>query len=144
MLQQQEEPDTDVLPLTEKHVVVCVDDEPPTLAALARVLKEEPYEFRTTTDPRQALDWLGTLEVSLVLSDHRMPQMTGVELLEAIRQLSPGTTCVILTGYRDSAMSHPDARRLVRDLIEKPWDDRSLKRTVRNLLRERELRRRKC
>jgi FixJ family two-component response regulator len=72
-----------------------------------------------------------------------MPEMTGIEMLSAVRERSPETTGVMLTGYCDSAMGHPVARDVVREMIEKPWNDRSLKRTVRHLLRERELRKRR-
>ena len=135
--------DTELLPLTEHHLVVCVDDEPPTLAALRRILGGEPYELRTTTSPRQVLDWLDGGSVSLVLSDDRMPEMSGVEMLAAVRDRCPQTTGVMLTAYRDGAMAHPRAREVIREMIEKPWNDRSLKRTVRHLLRERELRNRR-
>ena len=75
---------------------------------------------------------------SLLLSDHLMPEMTGVELSEAVRRFD--TTCVLLTGYADRVQSNPGWETAVREMIQKPWDDRDLRKTIRLLLREREMR----
>jgi CheY-like chemotaxis protein len=122
------------------HLVVCVDDEPPILSAVRRVLRHEPYELVTTTSAQEALDLLDRREVSVVIADQRMPDMTGVRLLEAVRKKSPRTACVILTGYAEAgditaAMNAGTVQRLVK----KPWEDAALRRVVSELLREREM-----
>ena len=68
----------------ERHVVVCVDDEPAILSALRRSLRAEPYELLTTENPVNVLQWAGTRDVSLVITDQRMPGMAGTELLEEL------------------------------------------------------------
>ncbi len=133
------EHDTRVLPPTHPHTVVIVDDEPSVLAALRRILRREPYDLITTESPLRAVDFVESRDVSLVLADHRMPEMTGMDVLEAVRRCSPGTICAVLTGFPASVLRHPDVKRTVRWVISKPWDDEQLKRTVRHLLREREL-----
>ena len=132
--------DTDVLEPLEKHVVVALDDDPQTLDALQRLLRKERYELRTTFKPSEALRWIASGEVSLLLSDHLMPDMTGVELSETVQRFD--ITCVLLTGYAERARSSPGCDAAVRELIQKPWDDGDLRRTIRLLLREREMR--KC
>ena len=69
-----------------------------------------------------------------------MPDMTGVELSESVRRLAPDITCVLLTGYADRVQLRPGWESSVRELIQKPWDDRDLRTTIRLLLREREMR----
>jgi DNA-binding response OmpR family regulator len=130
--------DTEILEPLDNHVVVALDDDPQTLAALDRLLRKERYELRTTFKPSEALKWIASGEVSLLLSDHLMPDMSGVELSESIRQFD--VTCVLLTGYAESARSSPGCATSVRELIQKPWNDRDLRITIRLLLREREMR----
>ncbi|HEX7899555.1 MAG TPA: response regulator [Planctomycetota bacterium] len=130
--------DTDILQPTGRHVVVALDDDAETLAALKRLLRDERYELRTTFKPAEALEWIAAGEVSLLLSDHLMPEMTGVELSEAVQRFD--TTCVLLTGYAERVHVSPGLEASVRELIHKPWDDRDLRKTIRLLLREREMR----
>lgn len=119
--------------LTHHHLVLCVDDEPRTLAALRRALRREPYEVVVTSNPWQALSWVDSRDVSLVISDQRMPEMSGREMIDEIRGRSPGTLCMILTAFPGS-VAGPDPGLL----LLKPWDDRQLRKTVRDLLYERE------
>ncbi len=134
--------ETDVLGPANRHRVVALDDERGTLRALERLFRNEPYEVLTTYQPHQALGWIAEGNVSLLLSDHLMPDMTGLELAEAVRKVAPETVCVLLTGYADRVLMEQGWRESVRELIEKPWNDRDLRRTIRLLLRELELRER--
>jgi len=119
----------DVLPL-----VVCVDDEPEILSALGRMVRAEPYEFRGTTDPEEALEWARTREVALFVADYRMPLMSGMTLLQLVKASAPNAARVLLTGYpgetllivaRDAGLLH---------LVGKPWDDDALRQQIRSLL----------
>src|SRR5258706_8800792 len=82
--------------------VLCVDDEPLTRKALHRLLRKGPYTLHFAETPRQALEFLETQSVDLVITDQRMPEMSGVELLQEIRKASPGTPALILTAYPES------------------------------------------
>ena len=115
------------------RAVIIVDDEKEILASFRRLLRNEPYEVRTTTSPRQALEWVDRGEASLVISDQRMPEMLGTQLLEKVGQRSPETARVLLTGYPDSTLLLRDApsRPL---LMYKPWDDDELRETIRQIL----------
>lgn len=118
-------------------LVVCVDDEPEILAALAREFRNEPFDVMTTESPGQALEWVETLDVGVLLSDQRMPAMPGTEFLAEVRRRSPLTRRVILTAFPWSALSDPGALDCVQDLVCKPWAGDPLRRMVRRLLRER-------
>lgn len=121
---------------TREHVVVCVDDEVMVLNSLRRLLRGEPYTFRATADPREALGWVGAERVSVFVADQRMPEMSGTELVEAVKGRSPETLRVILTGYPDLETIRQRDGHVIRRLITKPWSDADLKRTLRLLLRE--------
>ncbi|MBV8878407.1 MAG: response regulator [Planctomycetaceae bacterium] len=123
----------------ERHCVVCVDDEPAILAALRRSLRLEPYDVLTTESPEDALRWISTRDVSLIITDQRMPGMQGTELLEEVSRSSPSTARIILTAYPGAAYSTPGLRRWLECMISKPWDSGMLRRTIRHLLWEREM-----
>ncbi len=117
----------------ERPVVLCVDDEPDVLAALARVLRSESVDLRTTTDPASALTLLGREPVALVLADQRMPGMTGAELLAAVREVSPASARLMLTAHPDPDVVAACLRQRIQGLLTKPWSVDDLRRTVRTL-----------
>lgn len=126
-------------PANERDVVVCVDDEPAILAALARALRHEPYDLVTTGRPPEAIERIECTDVGLLLADQRMPEMSGTELLKLVRARSPATARVILTGFADlDAVTAAVNEGAVHRYLHKPWDDDELRRTIRQLLRDRE------
>jgi response regulator RpfG family c-di-GMP phosphodiesterase len=125
--------------LIERHEVVCVDDEPAILAALRRSLRSENYEILTTESPEHALRWVGTREVSLVITDQRMPLMAGTELLEEVSRRSPSTARIILTAYPGDTFETAGLRHWTECMVSKPWDNRMLRKVIKQLLGEREL-----
>jgi response regulator RpfG family c-di-GMP phosphodiesterase len=125
--------------IIERHCVICVDDEPAILAALRRSLRQEPYDVLTTESPKDALRWVATRDISLIITDQRMPEMQGTELLEEVSKNSPSTARIILTAYPGSALATPGLRRWLECMISKPWDSGMLRRTIRQLLRERQM-----
>lgn len=120
-----------------RHILVLVDDEPHVLSALRRELRREAWHVLTTDRPELALEWVGTREVSLVISDQRMPAMKGTDLLAEVRRRSPTTARVLLTAYSDTS-AEPGLRSCTDALISKPWDPAMMARSIRDLLRERE------
>jgi len=122
----------------EQHMVVLVDDEPAVLAALRRSLARERYLVLTTSRPHEALRWVEALDVSAVVSDERMPGMTGSELLRRVQDRSPATARIILTAFGAPVAQQPEARQSAEFMIAKPWDDSMLRRALRDLLSDRE------
>lgn len=112
--------------------VVLVDDEREILASFRRLTRNEPYPVRTTTSPRQALEWVERGETCLVISDQRMPEMAGTELLERVERSSPSTVRILLTGYPESTFLPSAAPRPL--IIYKPWDDEELRLEIRRIL----------
>src|SRR2546430_5919127 len=99
--------------LNDRHMVVLVDDEPEILSALKRSLAREPYLILTTSRPREALRWVESLDVSAVVSDERMPDMTGTELLARVSARSPATARIILTAYAGPTAQIPRLRQSI-------------------------------
>ena len=124
--------------MTERHVVVIVDDDPQVLAALRRALGRSVCEILTTDRPETAIRWVETRDVSLVISDQRMPELTGTALLEEVRRRSPSTVRLLLTAYPGPTAGEPGLRQHVDGLFSKPWDVPMLRRAVREFLRDRE------
>jgi len=110
--------------------VLCVDDEPGVLRALEALLHER-FEVSCTTDAREALERVRHRAFDVVISDQRMPGMSGTELLEQVKHLSPRTMRLLLTGYADcaEALQSVNASEVFR-FIHKPWDNRQLMETV--------------
>jgi PAS domain S-box-containing protein len=122
-----------------RPVVLVVDDQSEVLESIKRLLRDEPYEVLTTESPRQAMDWTAAGRIHLLIADERMPEMRGTDLLEHVRQTSPQTVRVILTGYPRSATLSYGLADSVEWLISKPWNDDALRLTIRQLLGDRTL-----
>ncbi len=123
------------------ETLLLVDDEPGVLNALKRMLRREGYRILTTTDPNEGLQLLATNEVRVIISDQRMPQMSGTEFLNRVKGLHPDTIRMVLSGYAD-LQSITDAvnRGAIWRFLTKPWDDEALRKVVREAFREYDLR----
>lgn len=117
--------------------VLCVDDEKAILKSLRRVLMDENCEVLTAPSGAEGLDILNEEHnIALIISDQRMPVMTGVEFLQQAKTIAPSAYRVMLTGYADinatmDAVNHGEIWRY----ITKPWDDEQLIFLVRDAIR---------
>lgn len=116
-------------------VVLCVDDEPNVLSALRRVFRGERFQVAVASSGAQALAVLETSAVDVVISDMRMPGMSGADLLEHVRNRWPNVTRMLLTGYADvgSTIAAVNRGEIYR-YIAKPWSDDEVRSTVRQAL----------
>ena len=115
-----------------EHTVLFVDDEVNILRAVQRLLRHEPCRVLTASRGAEALELLTSDSAQVVVSDQRMPEMNGVELLSAVRDRHPDAVRMMLTGYTEmnvavEAINHGEIYRL----ITKPWNDEELKATLR-------------
>jgi class 3 adenylate cyclase/FixJ family two-component response regulator len=128
----------------ETAAVLIVDDEPRVLDSLEALLAMD-YRVLRTLEPKAALSILAETEIAVIVSDQRMPGMTGVELLAQSRKVAPDTVRILLTAFTDAdaLMASINAANVYRFLL-KPWDPNELTHTVRRgveryeLTRERE------
>jgi signal transduction histidine kinase len=118
----------------KKHGILVVDDERENLMALRRVFRKD-YEIHMAGSGPEALAMLGGVEVSCVISDQRMPEMTGVELLTQVRSRRPDVVRMILTGYTDveDIIASINSGHIYR-FITKPWSKEDLEVTIRRAL----------
>ncbi len=86
--------------MTSKGKVLFVDDEKRVLNSMRGLFRRE-YELLLTTDGAEAVDLVAAHDVDVIVADQRMPGMTGVEVLGKVRQISPRTVRILLTGYAD-------------------------------------------
>ena len=112
-------------------VVLLVDDESHVLSALRRGLRREAIQIETAGNGREALEWLTDNAADLVISDQKMPGMSGVDLLKTIRARWPDVTRILLSGWTSEIPeSALDAAGLF-CVIAKPWDDAELRNSIR-------------
>ena len=118
---------------TSELTVLLVDDEPNILLALQRLLRREPFKVLTASSGDEALKLLSQqTNVALIISDQRMPQMNGAELLRRSREYAPEAVRVLLTGYTDlgDAVNAINEGGITR-YLNKPWNDNELQQVVR-------------
>lgn len=114
--------------------VLIVDDEVRILAALRRSLRREGWQILTADGPAEALRILAREPVDLVLSDHKMPGMSGSDLLREVASRWPDVIRLLITGWSE-AVGDAELREIgIRAMIPKPWDDAELKAILRRHL----------
>lgn len=114
-----------------KHTILCVDDEIDNVDALERLFRKK-YSVLKATSGTAALKILDeNPQVAIVISDQRMPSMTGVEFLEKVQKTHPETLRILLTGYTDidSVIAAINQGQIYR-YLSKPWDSVDLSHTV--------------
>jgi DNA-binding NtrC family response regulator len=111
--------------------ILCVDDDPAVLAVVARVLRRDGLEIRTTESPADALAWIANDDIAVLVSDYDMPAMTGAQLAGHAKRLSPETVRVLLTGQKDlqTAVDGINQGEVFR-FISKPFDHGELRAVV--------------
>jgi len=114
--------------------LLVVDDEARILSALRRALAREGWRVVTAGTPAEALRILGEEPVDAVLSDHKMPRMSGLDVLEAAARMRPHAARLLISGWPDEIPAERLAALGIRALIPKPWDDAELKQVLRSSL----------
>lgn len=115
-----------------KPALLIVDDEVNILKALQRLLKNEGYQIYTCTNGLDALALMAKNPVQVVLSDQRMPGMTGSELLTQVKLLYPHTVRIILSAYSDfDAIKEAINGGAIYKFLSKPWNDGALRQIIK-------------
>lgn len=119
-----------------KHKILLVDDEQNIINSISRLLRGEDREIFSANDANDGLDILkNTRGVDLVISDNKLPSISGTDFLIKVRQLYPDTIRMLLTGYPDldSAIKAINCGQVYR-FITKPWQNEELKLMVKQAL----------
>lgn len=117
--------------MTAPTRILFVDDEERILRSLAMQFRRQ-YEVLTESDPQRALERLRSEKVDIIVSDQRMPQMSGAELLAQASAVAPHSLRILLTGYSDldAAVEALNSGGIFRYLT-KPWDPQEMAFTLR-------------
>jgi DNA-binding NtrC family response regulator len=130
-----------------QHRVLIVDDEEIVLLALREMLRRSGHTVVVASTPQQALEELKAGEFAVLMTDHNMPVMTGLQLIAQARTLQPDITCILITAVLNldtviNAINHGEIYRF----IVKPWLREELLGAVRSgiarydlILRQRKL-----
>jgi PAS domain S-box-containing protein/diguanylate cyclase (GGDEF)-like protein len=119
------------------RTLLLVDDEDNIVSALKRTLRRDGYHIVTARDAAEGLQRLTEHEVDVIVSDQRMPGMTGVEFLRRAKDLYPHTVRMVLSGYTE-LQSIIDAvnEGAIYKFLTKPWDDERLREHVAEAFRQ--------
>lgn len=122
-------------PEDDRAGLLFVDDEVNILKSLTRLFRQEPVRIFTASSGGEALELLDQNPIEVVITDQRMPGISGIELLATVRQRWPDVLRMMLTGYTDVGVAVDAINRgEVYRLISKPWNDQELRVTIRQAL----------
>ena len=124
-----------------ERTLLLLDDEENVLRSLVRLFRRDGYQILTANSVAEAFDHLASHDTQVILSDQRMPDMSGTEFLTRVRDLYPDTVRMVLSGYTDlatitEAINHGAIYRF----LTKPWDDDELREHIRDAFRAHERR----
>jgi len=123
-----------------ERTLLLVDDEENITSALVRLLRRDGYRILRATSGKQGLELLTQNEVGVIISDQRMPEMTGVEFLSQVKELYPDTVRIVLSGYTElNSVTDAINRGAIYKFLTKPWEDDLLRANVDEAFRRYEM-----
>ena len=119
--------------------ILFVDDEDGILNSLVRMFRNEKYRILTANSGQKGLELLSKNDIDLVVSDQRMPNMTGVEFLRQVSEQYPMTSRIIMSGYVDidAVIGAVNQGNICR-FLTKPWDKNIFKKNINDCLNHQE------
>jgi diguanylate cyclase (GGDEF)-like protein len=122
------------------RTLLLVDDEANILTSLKRLLRRDGYTILTADSGLAGLELLARNSVDVIISDQRMPGMTGVEFLRRAKEIHPETIRMVLSGYTE-LQSVTDAinEGAIYKFLTKPWDDIQLRTNIEEAFRRKEM-----
>jgi response regulator RpfG family c-di-GMP phosphodiesterase len=119
----------------KRYTILAVDDSQQILDSIKHILRNEKYNLLTARSGIEGLKLLKKHNVQLVISDHKMPGMTGVEFLQQVKVLYPEIITIMLTGHDETEIAIDAINEAgVNKFILKPWENVILKTTIRRAL----------
>ncbi|WP_421863272.1 EAL domain-containing response regulator [Motiliproteus sp.] len=114
-----------------QQTVLIVDDEVNIIQSFQRLFRKAPFRILTAGGGQQALEVLAREKVDVIVSDQRMPGMTGAELFAVVQQKYPNTTRLLLSGYTDfDALTYAINNGAISKFISKPWNRDELRQSL--------------
>lgn len=119
---------------SDTDIVHVVDDDEAMRDSMAFLLRAENFQVQTYADAADFLTALPQIKVGCVVTDVRMPGMSGIELLQRLRELKVSLPVIVVTGHGDVPLAVEAMKTGALDFIEKPFDDDVFLRAVRTAL----------
>jgi len=119
--------------------ILIIDDEKSILDLLSVVFKKEGYRVRATLSAKKALELLSKEEFGLILTDIKLPEMSGFEILKRVRESKPEIAVVMITAYGNVKQAVEALKAGAFDYVVKPFDVEELKIIVANALEKKRL-----
>jgi two-component system NtrC family response regulator len=116
------------------ETILIVDDEKNYLVVLEALLSPEGYEIMTADNARSALRLIEESDLDLVLTDMKMPGVSGMELLEQCKKINPEVPVIMMTAYGTIEMAVQAMKKHAFDYITKPFQNEELKLTIKKAL----------
>jgi two-component system, LuxR family, response regulator FixJ len=123
---------------TAQRVVHVIDDDEALRESLAFLLRAAQLEVKSYASARAFLDSLPDESLGCIITDVRMPDISGIDLLRRLKELKIGVPVIVVTGHGDVALAVEAMKIGAADFFEKPFDDDLLLASVRSALREQE------
>lgn len=121
--------------MDKKISVLYVDDEPNNLVSFKATFRIK-YDVYTAISGADALNILESKNIAIIITDQRMPEMTGVEFLEKVIEIDPEPMRILLTGYADmNAMIEAVNKGKIFHYLSKPWSEHELDETIERAYR---------
>lgn len=123
-----------------ERTLLLVDDEENILSSLMRLLRRDGYRILRAGSGREGLEVLAQNTVGVIVSDQRMPEMSGVEFLSQVKALYPDTVRIVLSGYTDlNSVTDAINQGAIYRFLTKPWDDELLRANIEKAFRHYEM-----
>ncbi|MBU0675084.1 MAG: response regulator [Proteobacteria bacterium] len=113
--------------MTQNKTLLIVDDEELVVKSLVRELADWDLNLLVAHNGKEALALFKDHEIHVVMTDNRMPGMTGIELLQEVKKISPVTVRIMMTGYADltTALGAINSGEIFKFIV-KPWNNDEL------------------
>ena len=121
--------------------LLLVDDEENIVRSLVRLLRRDGYNILTANSGKEGLEVLSQNSgIGVIVSDQRMPEMSGVEFLSEVKELYPDTVRIVLSGYTDlNSVTDAINRGAIYKFLTKPWEDDLIRENIKGAFKHFEL-----
>nr|WP_297401160.1 EAL domain-containing protein [uncultured Marinobacter sp.] len=111
-----------------RPTLLLLDDEENILRALTRILRRDGYRILSTTSIQEAFSLLAENDVQVIVSDQRMPEMSGTDFFSQVKAIHPDTVRIVLSGYTDlKSVTDAINEGAIYKFLTKPWDDKQIR-----------------
>jgi diguanylate cyclase (GGDEF)-like protein/PAS domain S-box-containing protein len=116
----------------DQKTVLLLDDEVNIIKALTRTLRRDGYRILSSTSISEAFTLLAENDVQVIISDQRMPEMSGTEFLSQVKAIHPHTVRIVLSGYTDlKSVTEAINQGAIYKFLTKPWDEKQIREHIR-------------